>query len=270
MTRINSHRTPTIAFLIAAIFTTALPASRAEADDFPPRPLPDSDRQTLTQYLGNNIVGNPVPPPSLPHGLNDLLDLGNGLSWRVQITAGKAQGKIQSGSASLLNRPNATGSFRFDTGDGRNVLYGQLDSNGNVNCFASQDNQEGVMSRFSPPQPVFLAGMTPGESRHITSNVAVYDLSQPDVESHSGQLYIDFTYVGAYQMHVPAGNLDAVLFKTHLTGHVGPASIDDTIYRFFAKNSAPVAIVETDDVSALFIYQDKSHTGKILIETTLK
>ena len=81
---------------------------------------------------------------------------------------------------------------------------------------------------------------------------------------------MEFTYLGAYQLRVPAGAIDAVLVRTRLTGKVGPATVQDTIYRFFAKNSGLVAMVETEDVSALLIYHEKTRVGKVLAETIAK
>jgi hypothetical protein len=261
---------PTRLLLLATLLITAKLAMPAIADDFPPRPLPDADRQILDEYLGNGVVGDALPIPRLTHGVNDLITLGNDLDWRVLITAGKAVGQEQTGSLSLLHRPDNNSSFRIDLGDGRNVLFGQLDPQGNFWCYASQDNREGVLSRFSPPQPYFLANMTPGQTRTSTTHVEVADLSQPGVETHTGNLQIDFTYVGAYRLHVPAGDIDTVLFKSHLTGNVGPASIDDTLYHFFAKGHGIVAVVETNNVSAVLIYHEKTRTGKVLVETITK
>ena len=244
--------------------------SHVFADDYPPRPLPDGDRHTLNQYLGNNVVGESISSPALPHGVNDLISFRDGIAWRMRVISGKGQGTTQTGSAGMLNRPNDSTRFRFDTGDGRNVLYGQLDPKGNLICYASQDNQEGVISSFTPAQPIFLADVAPGEVRKVTSSISVADLSRPDVETHSGRLDIEFTYLGAYRLRVPAGTIDAVLVKTRLTGKVGPAMVEDTIYRFFAKNCGPVAMVETEDVSAVLIYHEKTRVGKVLVETITK
>jgi len=245
-------------------------SSAVLAGDYPPRPLADDDRRTLNEYLGDDVVGQSVSAPALAHGLNDLLSLNNGIAWRMRVISGKGRGTEQKGVAGILSRPNDNTRFRFDTGDGRNVLYGQLDPKGNLLCYASQDNQEGVISRFTPAQPIFLADIAPGEIRKYTSNISVADLSQPDVETHSGKLDIEFTYLGAYRLRVPAGTIDAVLVRTRLTGKVGPATVQDTIYRFFAKNSGPVAMVETEDVSAVLIYHEKTRVGKVLVETIAK
>jgi len=227
--------------------------SYVSAGDNPPRPLSDDDRRTLNQYLGDGVVGESVSAPSFPHGINDLISLQDGIAWRMRVISGKEQGKEIEGSVRLLNRPDGGSAFRFDTGDGRNVLYGQVDPKGDLMCYAAQDNQQGVISRFTPAQPVFVADMAPGETRRFTTSVSVADLSQPDVQSHSGKLNIEYTYVGAYRLQVPAGTIDAALFRTRLTGKVGPADVQDTIYRFFAKNSGPVAAVESNDVSAFFV-----------------
>jgi hypothetical protein len=252
--------------MLAAIL---LCSSLASADDNPPRPLPDADRQTLDQYLGQNVVGEAIAMPTLTNGLNDLMSLHDGLAWRMRVISGNKSGAIELGSARLLNRPGKS-AFRIDTGDGRNVLFGQLDQKGNLVCYASQDNQEGVISRFTPAQPIFLAGMKPGQTQVTSSRVSVADLSEPDVQTHSGQLNIEFEYMGAFRLHVPAGDIQTVLFRTRLTGKVGPATVEDTIYRFFAKNSGPVALVETNDVSAMLVYHEKTRIGKVLVETIAK
>jgi hypothetical protein len=263
-------------YITLLIVATALAAigrfcSPARADDFPPTPLPDNDRQVLNDYLGNDVVGEAVGAPMLAHGLNDLIIFPDGLAWRLRIISGKSSGTIQTGSLRILSRPdNQPGSdeaVRMDIGDGQNVLFGRLDAKGNFICYASQDNEQGVISRFTPAQPIVLAGMAPGEVRKLTSHVSVADLSQPDVQTHSGTLNIEFTYVGAYRLNVPAGKIDAVLFKTHLSGKVGPATVEDTIYRFLAKDRGPVAIVETEDVSAMLVYHEESRIGKVLVET---
>jgi len=93
--------------------------------------LPDADRQTLDQYLGSNVIGEAIAIPSLTNGLNDLISLHDGLAWRMRVVSGNNSGAIEYGSAALLNRAGNS-AFRFDTGDGPNVLFGQLDQKGNL------------------------------------------------------------------------------------------------------------------------------------------
>jgi hypothetical protein len=264
--RLSGVARESIIFLLAGAFCNLA----AGQTDNPPRPLPADDLQTLNEYLGDGVVGDPVSPPVLAHGVYDLLPIRDGIAWKMRVVFGKAKGEEQEGSARLLHRPGSNSSFRIDTGDGRNVLFGQLDPSGNLVCYASQDNQEGVISRFTPAQPIFLADMAPGETRQLASHISVADLSQPDVQTHSGKLEIEFTYLGAYRLQVPAGTIDAELVKTKLTGKVGPADVQDTIYRFYAKNEGLVAMVETNDISAFLVYQEETRVGKVLVETIAK
>jgi hypothetical protein len=267
---VNSSACQIGKILLSNVLAFTCCSSFVFADDYPPRPLSDDDRRTLNQYLGDGVVGEPLPAPALPHGMGDLISIRDGLAWRMRVISGKGKGTVQKASAGILDRPGDNTRFRIDTGDGRDVLFGQADEKGNFISYASQDNQEGVISRFTPAQPIFLADMKPGESRKFTSSVSVADLSSPDVESHSGKLDVEFTYEGAYRLHVPAGTIVAVLVKTRLTGKVGPASVQDTIYRFFAKKAGFIAEVETEDVSAALIYHEKTRVGKVLVETEAK
>jgi hypothetical protein len=256
--------------LLACVVTVRCRSSSLFADDYPARQLSDEDRRTLDEYLGNGVVGEAVAAPALPDGLGDLISIRDGLAWRMRVISGKGKGTVQKASAGILDRPGDKTRFRIDTGDGRDVLFGQTDPKGNLISYATQDNQQGVITRFTPAQPIFLAGMKPGESQKFTSTIFVGDLSAPDVETHSGKFDVEFTYEGAYKLHVPAGTIDAVLFKTRLNGKVGPASVQDTIYRFFAKKSGFVAEVETEDVSAALIYHEKTRVGKVLVQTEAK
>jgi hypothetical protein len=258
------------AFVIWSLWVFGGQGSQAVADDNSPRPLPEEDRQTLNEYLGSDVVGEALPTVPLVHGIEDFISVRDGIAWRMKVTAGKGEGTTQSGSERILHRPGDETRIRIDTGDGRNVLFGQVDPNGSLICYASQDNQEGVISRFTPAQPILLAGMAPGETRKFASDVSVSDLSSSDVETHHGRLNIEFTYMGVYRLRVPAGEFDAVLVKARMTGKIGPADVEDTIYRFFAKGHGFVAQVETEDVSAVLIYHEKTRIGKVLVESNIK
>ena len=164
MIHFKSNSLRTVAIALGFLVALGALCSHVLADDFPPRPLPDEDRQTLNEYLGDNIVGEPISAPALTHGLNDFISLSDGIAWRMRVISGKGQGTEEKGSAGMLSRPDDDTRFRFDTGDGRNVLYGQLDARGNLICYASQDNQEGVISRFTPAQPIFSRILHPERS----------------------------------------------------------------------------------------------------------
>jgi hypothetical protein len=63
---------------------------------------------------------------------------------------------------------------------------------------------------------------------------------------------------------VPAGQYDALLFKRHYKGKVGPAKVDDAVYRFFVPGVGPVAFIEFKHISAALIYRDTEKYGIVL------
>ena len=98
-----------------------------------------------------------------------------------------------------------------------------------------------------------LQGLTPGEERNIQTEMKVFELSNPDKQIHTGILDIGYRYVGAYKVTVPAGSFDAVLIKWTFNGKVGPASLNDTQYRFFAADVGMVAAIEKMKVSVCIL-----------------
>jgi hypothetical protein len=238
------------------------PAPQAD----PPRPLPDADRKVLAQYLGDGVIGDPVACPELSKGFEDIIPQRSQVTWTMRLMSGPDKGKQRPACASRP-QPGPDHEFKFDTGDGQNIYILSIDKSGDLDEDAEQDNQEHVITKYSPPEPMFLTDLKPGETRHVTSKISVAKLSNPQVETHSGKFEIDLTYLGAYRVSVPAGKFDVVLYKTHVKGRIGPASIDKTVYRLFAKNTGFVAMAEIEDVSAVLVYQDHTREGEVLVES---
>ena len=92
----------------------------------------------------------------------------------------------------------------------------------------------------------------------------VYDLSDPQEVSYEGSLHLTYSYIGAFKVSVPAGEYEAALIKWDFKGKVGPASIEDTQYRFLANDVGAVAMIEKKNISAFLVYQDDSKFGKVL------
>jgi hypothetical protein len=233
--------------------------------DAPPQQLPDADRKILNQYLGQGVVGEAIPCPQLQNGFEDIMPQGAQVNWRMLMVSGSDKGKQRPSFASR-SQPGPDHQFKWDTGDGVDIYFVTIDKSHDLLKDALQDNQESVITKYSPPEPMFLAGLKPGETRHISSKVSVAKLSNPQVETHHGKFEIDFTYIGVYRVNVPAGKYDAMLLKEYVKGHIGPASIQKTNYYLAAKNTGFVAIVEIDDVSALLFYQDHTREGEVLTE----
>jgi len=136
---------------------------------------------------------------------------------------------------------------------------------GSISVGSEQDADQGVITRFSPPEPFYFGGMKQGDSKQTKIEVKVYDLSDPKDVTHSGSLDLTYSYIGAYEVTVPAGKFEAALIKWDYKGKVGPASIEDTQYRFLAEGAGVVAMVEKKNISAVLIYHDRSKYGKVLV-----
>jgi hypothetical protein len=222
-------------------------------------PLPQDDAGVLEQLLGSGVVGNavdaaPLAPADIP--------LRQG-TWTYQVVAGKKQGQTESDVVTKLDRDQSGASWKVQTGS-NDTAFIQAGPDGNIAILSEQDTDQGVITRFSPAEPILTNGMNPGDSQNVTIAVNVYDLSNPQEVSHTGSLNLEFTYLGAYQVTVPAGSYDAALLRWVYDGSVGPASVEDTQYRFIAKDVGIVASIEKKRISALLLYHDNSNTGRVL------
>jgi hypothetical protein len=225
--------------------------------------LPAEDRTFLEQILGKNVVGNPVVGTPISDPLK-FFPLEEG-TWVYRVTSGKNKGKSVQHVLTRLKRDPSGGSWR-EAWDPNIVLFFLKTKDGGVEIVSSQDLHQGVISRYSPREPMLLSNMNPGDTKHMKTAVKVYDLSHPDHLTHEGFMNITYSYVGAYEVKVPAGTFEASLFKWHYKGKVGPAKVEDIQYRFFAENVGTVAMIEKTDVTALLVYQQHTKIGKVLIK----
>jgi hypothetical protein len=118
---------------------------------------------------------------------------------------------------------------------------------------AVSDMGEGVVVITTPANPFMLKGMKPGESRSYTQQVRVNALDDPANQEYSGVLNGVYTYVGSYQVEVPAGSYNAVLLRLKCDGEVGPAQTHDAAYYFFAPGKGVVAMISQEDATAFWI-----------------
>lgn len=224
-------------------------------------PLSQDDRNTIDSYLGKGVVGNAVAAPVIDDADN-IYGLRAG-TWTETITSGEHSGKSLIRSLGPSKGTGSSGSWRVTVGDNLVVFVTKTDD-GDIVAVGDIEHDHGVLTRYTPAEPIIGQGMKPGDSRKVDINVKVYDAKGPEHLAHSGNLELTYTYVGAYEVTVPAGTFDALLFKWHYEGKVGPASIGDAIYRFFASGVGPVARVELKHISAFLIYSDNEKWGAVL------
>src|SRR5262245_53804596 len=223
-------------------------------------PLPPADEQALTGYLGAGVVGAARPSEPILDALAYFP-----LQERVflfQITAGSHAGNIQSLSLKKSRRPTGAPAWRFALSP---TLAGFVNTeSGDILMPSVSDSDEGVVVITTPANPFVLKGIKPGESRAFSQTVAVNYLDDPYRRDYSGQLTGAYTYVGTYQLTVPAGAFDAILVRLDYQGKIGPAHVKDTSWYFFSRGVGVVAMINHEDISAFWIYNVHSTTGKVL------
>lgn len=251
-------------FVVACAVMTAAygQALAAESKAGKPIELPAADRAVIDKLLGPGVVGAPVAG-------NPIADLAKDFAfrdgtWTYRFVSGKHKGKTQQDvfTVSKRGKPGTVGRLAAGTKD---VDYLRRSDDGGVVLVSEQDNGEGVISRYAPPEPILIPGLEPGDSRTSTIAVKVYDLGDPTDVSHTGSLKLTYTYVGAYKVTVPAGTYDAALLKWDYKGEVGPASIKDFQYRLVAKDAGMVASIDRLRVSAFLLYNDDTKSGRVLV-----
>jgi hypothetical protein len=222
-------------------------------------PLPQGDRAAVEQLLGTGVIGDPVEASPLTPA---DIPLREG-TWTYQIVAGNNQGQTENDVLTKLQRDESGASWQVATGS-KDLAFIETGPGDNIAIVSEQDADQGVLTRFSPAEPILINGMNPGGNQNVTIAVNVYDLSDPQEVSHSGSLNLEFSYIGAYRVTVPAGSYDAALLKWVYDGSVGPASVKDTQYRFIAKDVGIIASIEKKRISAMLFYHDNSNTGRVL------
>lgn len=242
--------------LSCLVLAVGAAASMAETLD-----LSDADRENLRKYFGDAITVKAIDakPIEDPRG---YLVRKDGAQWNYQVTHGSDQGRT---GTATLHRGSSEEEWRFDT-NADSVVHIRWNDDGSVVVAATEDRKNKVISRYDPPEPLLLKGLKPGESREMTLQVGVYDAKHPDHKSHSGKLDLTYTYVGAFEVKVPAGTFETVLIRWLYKGKVGPASVNDHQYWFLAKGQGPVAMIEKSDISAVLFYKVHEKHASVLTE----
>src|SRR5215510_10947615 len=197
-------------------------------------PLPSADRAQLDKYLGTGVVGDPVAAGALLPADRYLPATGAVMTYRVLEKGEKP--RIETHEVEENTDPMFAPGWRYAR-DPIGALFMQATKDGGIVIRGEQDLEEKVLSRFTPGEPLIIAGLKPGESRRVTVKVEVSDLSDPTEINHKGSLDVTCTYIGAYKVAVPAGSYDAVLIRWDYSGSVGPADIELNEYRFIAPHA---------------------------------
>jgi hypothetical protein len=224
--------------------------------------LPPEDQQNITAQLGPGVVGaalpsQPIADPSMYFPLQQK-------SQQFQVVAGPHAGTIQTLGLWQARRPGGRKAWRFQMTPTLAGFMRETDQ-GDIIMAALTDSGEGVVVVTTPANPFVPKGMQPGESRNYTQQVSVNYLDDPSDQRYSGSINGTYTYLGTYQVTVPAGSFPAILFRVKCEGKVGPAHTQNVGYNLFAPGVGMVAMILEEDVTAFWLFNIDSTTGKVLM-----
>jgi len=239
-----------------------LTSSLARAQQGAVLQLSSQDQQNITAQLGASVVGAALPSqtitdPSVYFPLTQK-------SQQFQVVAGPHAGTVQTLGLWQARRPGGRKAWRFQMTPSLAGFMRETDA-GDIIMAALTDSGEGVVVVTTPANPFVPKGIQPGETRNYTQQVSVNYLDDPSDQRYSGSINGAYTYLGTYQVTVPAGTFPAVLFRVKCEGKVGPAHTVNTGYNFFAPGVGMVAMILEEDVTAFWLFNIDSTTGKVLM-----
>lgn len=246
----------TAAVTIAVLWTAACPPAQAQGAGAVV-PLPANLAAAAQQYLPG-VIGAPVPAFTIDPAMAKLA----AGTRTYQIVSGGNVGQAEQHVTAPLPRDASGTRWRYTIGP-RTVFLSEA-AGESLSIVTEEDSDQGVLTRYSPPEPLLIAGMNAGDNRKMTINVKVYDLDDPDSLEHKGKVDLTFSYVGAYKVTVPAGTFDAALLLWQYKGKVGPANIEDIQVRLVSQDAGMVAMAGKRDIAAMLVYNDHSKVGKVL------
>ena len=233
----------------------------AWAGDGKALPLPPEDQQYINAQLGTGVVGQALPSVPIADPLVYFPLQERAANYLV--TAGPNAGKTQTLKVTKRQRPGGQIAWRAGLSPSQAGFIRQTPE-GDLMMPAVSDSDHDVIVISTPANPFLLKGMKPGETRTFTQTVSVNYLDDPSRQDYSGTMNGAYTYVGTYQVTVPAGTYQAILMRLKYEGKVGPAHTQDTAYYFFAPQVGVVAMISQEDVEAFWIIHIDTKMGKVL------
>jgi len=257
-----------LSFVVILFLISSVPVTFAVGPEVSVEPIPlDPEVRTeIEKYLGAGVLGKPVEPPIIEDPIA-FMDLGPEYDFLVKMVHGEKKDQVHTVRSRRLERvgeddDNAAWSLRV----GEETWFGETTADGDFVQHSGSETGHGILVRYDPPQPIITKGMVPGSSNTTRINVQVSDLARPERSTYRGHLDLVHSYLGAYEVTVPAGRFEAALFEWKYSGKIGPANIRDVQYWFLAKNYGLIARIDKLHVSAFLIYQQRSRNAGVLVE----
>ena len=235
---------------------------RAAAGEKKTIDMPADDRILINHYLGQGVVGKPVPSEPIGDPMK-YVQFGEDATYSVRMTSGDEKGKLVDHGIKHVRRAQRSTWEVFNKTD---VLVFSLDKDGNLAFLSHAEPAEGLNGIYSPPPPLLVKGMEPGSTRKVDFDVKMVYINEPSRIKHKGKLSLTLSYLGTFEINTPSGKHEGLLIKSAYKGKIGPAKVDDTQYRFVVKNVGIVAMVENKDISAFLVYRKHLKVGKLLVK----
>src|SRR5262249_20210339 len=156
----------------------------------------------ITARLGAGVVGQALPSVAIAD---------TALYFPLQeraanylVTAGPNTGNTQTLKVAKRQRPGGQVAWRAGSSPSQDGCIRQKPA-GSLIMPAVSDSDHDVIVVSTPANPFLLKGMNPGETRTLTQTVSVNYLDDPSRQDYSGTMNASYTYVGTFQLNVPAG-----------------------------------------------------------------
>ncbi len=255
------HKPHTLRSAVTVMLGIVLLAPRVSLAAGVVLPLPPEDQQMISAQLGPAVVGKALPSKPIDE-VSVYFPLHEKASI-YEVTAGRHAGDTQRLGVAKVRRPNGKVAWRFQFSPSLTGFIRQTPE-GDLIMPSLGDTGEGVVVITSPANPFLIKGMKPGESRSYVQQVVVNALDDPSDQEYSGSLNCTYTYLGTYQVTVPAGSYEAILLRLECEGKVGPARTNDTAYYFLAPGKGAVAMINQEDATAFWIIHLNTTSGRVL------
>jgi hypothetical protein len=249
------------ALVLSALLASSPIATAQEkaSSDAPVVPLSPETRDALSP-LGEGVVGEALPalpivdPTQLYH-----LQPGH---WEYRILEGANKGKLEKVDIERTASDDPDASWRLATSTG-DVQQFKVTRQHEVVKLAQEDADSDRLVVYRPGLALD-PDMRVGQSKTEDAKISSYKLERRDKVEYNGTLEYTVSYLGAYRVVTPAGGFDTRLLRHDYRIEIGPATVKNVSYTFYADGVGNVAEVVRDDVSAVFVYRRKTLTARVL------
>jgi hypothetical protein len=239
--------------VLVASAAVALSASHAHAQEL------DSDAKKMVASFGSGVVVQTGGKATISQASDYALLAPGTMTFKI-VSGDNSGTKVQ---RTVKAKAGASGTYEVMLGKTHTMTYVQQKEGVFSTMEINTDTKS--LSKFNPAEPVLVDGATSGSPSTRTVKVEVYDVGDPKTVTHSGSLKCTYEVLGTFKVKTEAGTYDAIGVRVKYDGSVGPASITDTNYVFFAKGVGPVAMRARSHISAFIVYDKQVKESMVLV-----